>query len=185
MLFKKPDGKSKTRKKCRFNASAEETLLKNGTICKRKNYSFVKIDDADLNILYEISTAWIETFKSKEKYKDLKLLGICLCQGSAQHFMDEGTGRGLNDFDIWFFFEKQKDVPDFPVRLVYTDFFPNDKFGFSVNCVNKTGRRIDIMGRSITGSIENWVTKNKNKSAKELRKSRVILLNKDGYDIVI
>ena len=106
-------------------------------------------------------------------------MGICLCQGSAQHFVDEGKGRGLNDFDIWLFFEKHNDIPDFPHRQVYNEFFPNDKFGHSADCINRCGRRIDIIGRSINLSIEDWIKNNKNKSPQELRKAPVILLKKD------
>jgi hypothetical protein len=185
VFYKKAaDAKARTRKKCKMNNDANSITITNGTICKKKNYSHIPIEQDDLDILYDVITEWLHTFQTKNtKYKDMKLMGICMCQGSAQHFVDKGEGRGLNDFDIWIFFEKQADVPDFPVRLVYTAFFPNNKFGTSTNCINKPGRRIDIMGRSIKeSSISEWLHKSKNKSAHELRKAPVILLKRGSYE---
>lgn len=44
------------------------------------------------------------------KYKVYKgkLVAICLCQGVAAHFVDGKTG--INDVDVWFFFQENEDV---------------------------------------------------------------------------
>lgn len=155
-----------------------------------KTYSNVKIEPYDLYIVYDIVSRWLTHFKQTHpKYSGLKLIGICLCQGAAEHFVNPTGGRGINDIDIWMFFMKQEKsiCPDFPDRQVYNESFPNDKFGKTANCTNLPGRRIDIMGRSISpsSSIINWLKKGgSGSSAAYLRKSPVILLEKDRYEIL-
>lgn len=194
-LYKNSNGKIMTRKGCNvyMNQSNKTKKAKNGAICVKKEYSKQKISQKDLNILHKSAKDWLRSFKSrvkdkntgKLKYEGLELIDICLCQGSARHFMRKG-GKGINDFDLWLFFKDNDGVPDFPVRLVANEYFPDKKFGSSTDCSNKPGRRIDIIGRTIKEkSVEDWIENSKNKSPQELRKSYVISIFKpDQYKVL-
>lgn len=70
----------------------------------------------------------------------------CLCQGSAQHYVHQN--RGVQDFDIWFFFQKS-DGPDFPHRRRGKVDFGPSRFGANPEDRGFKGRRVDVIGRSI------------------------------------
>lgn len=48
-------------------------------------------------------------FKRNPKFTGYRnrLIGICLCQGAAAHYIDKQAG--IQDFDIWFFYKAEKD----------------------------------------------------------------------------
>lgn len=80
-----------------------------------------------------------------------RILCVALCQGAARHYADKTTG--VKDFDIFTFFaaEGAKKFP--PRRRTCHDFGPS-KFGRNHDDVEYTGRRVDVMGRSIAHSPE-------------------------------
>ena len=87
------------------------------------------------------------------KYKDLKILSICLCQGAALHYLDGKTG--IRDFDVYIFFEKHPTIK-YPFRRRGFRDFGKYKFGktytrpgSSLKYQNAKGRIIDIMGHEI------------------------------------
>lgn len=73
---------------------------------------------------------------------------LCLCQGAARHYVH--GDRGVQDFDLWGFFEA---IPDhkFPHRRRGTHDFGTSKFGRNPDDGDSfKGRRVDVMGRSIS-----------------------------------
>lgn len=75
-----------------------------------------------------------------------KKLCVALCQGAARHYLDKTTG--VKDFDVFTFFAADggRDFP--PRRRARHDFGPS-KFGRHPDDAGYTGRRVDVMGRSI------------------------------------
>jgi hypothetical protein len=78
-------------------------------------------------------------------YRD-RLLLLALCQGGAQHYVD--GKNGLKDIDVWAFFREGLSKP-FPYRTVWHADFGHSHLGRHPGDVGYTGRRIDIIGRSI------------------------------------
>jgi hypothetical protein len=78
-------------------------------------------------------------------YRD-RLILLALAQGSALHYLDGKSG--IKDFDVWAFFEAGLAKP-FPHRKRWcTDFGPS-RFGRHPDDTGYSGRRLDLMGRSI------------------------------------
>ncbi|MBB4566354.1 hypothetical protein [Rhizobium leucaenae] len=112
-------------------------------------------------------------------YRD-RLLLLVLAQGGALHFAN-GV-NGLKDIDIWAFFANGPDRP-FPHRARWTTDFGPSKFGKSPDEAGFTGRRIDILGRSIDvgineppeESVKRWLS-GWSKSAIALRKKPMFII---------
>ncbi len=71
----------------------------------------------DLKKLKELALEEHENFFKrnphlKEAYYD-SLIGICLCQGAASHYLNPNVG--IKDFDIWHFYKENNNIP-FPYR---------------------------------------------------------------------
>lgn len=71
-----------------------------------------KLGTADLDAMRESAWPEFERFlgvnhSKYEVYRD-RLIGMCLCQGAAQHYVDGVTG--VKDVDIFFFFVKHPTV---------------------------------------------------------------------------
>ncbi|UIK18027.1 hypothetical protein [Rhizobium leguminosarum] len=75
-----------------------------------------------------------------------RLLILALAQGGALHY--ENGETGLKDIDIWAFFSEGPSKP-FPPRARWTVDFGPSKFGRHPDDIGFTGRRMDILGRSI------------------------------------
>lgn len=113
-------------------------------------------------------------------YRD-RLLLLVLAQGGALHF-ENGT-NGLKDIDVWAFFANGPDRP-FPHRVRWTADFGPSKFGRSPDDVGFTGRRIDILGRSIDvcidespeASVKRWLN-GWSTSAVALRKKPMFIIS--------
>lgn len=73
----------------------------------------------------------------REAYGD-SLIGICLCQGAASHYLNQEVG--IKDFDIWHFYLKNKNV-----------YFPNRALKKLKN--GYKGKRIDFLKRAIPRRI--------------------------------
>ncbi len=76
-----------------------------------------------------------------------RLLCRALCQGAAVHYLD--WTNGVKDFDVWSFYAQIEGWP-FPARWRQTRDFSPSKFGrYPGDPASYTGRRVDLMGRSL------------------------------------
>jgi hypothetical protein len=79
------------------------------------------ITNDDLRQLSELSLKEHEEFfKRNRRLKGAyfnSLIGVCLCQGAASHYINPNIG--IKDFDIWFFYVENKSI-DFPYRAIRT-----------------------------------------------------------------
>lgn len=88
--------------------------------------------------------AWKEHVEFFERNPHLKaffyesLIGICLCQGAASHYLNPKTG--IKDFDIWHFYQENKNA-NFPYRA------------HKANEDGYKGKRIDFLKRAIPQRI--------------------------------
>lgn len=75
-----------------------------------------------------------------------RIVAVVLCQGAAQHYLD---GRnGVKDLDVWTFFAEIPGEP-FPPRWRTADFGPSS-LGRRAGDPDYRGRRVDLLGRSLT-----------------------------------
>ena len=74
------------------------------------------------------------------------LLLIALCQGGALHYLD--GKNGVKDLDVYTFYGKHPGLNYPDRRRVERDFGPSS-LGRHPDDVGYTGRRVDLMGRSI------------------------------------
>jgi len=77
-------------------------------------------------------------------------LAVALCQGAALHYCD-GT-NGVKDFDVWFFYPFR--VKHLPYRHIWRWNYENAKFGRNPNDPAFSGRRVDVLVRSIKSNVE-------------------------------
>lgn len=140
------------------------------------------ITDEDLKRLAAIAAKDRASFFSQyPRYKDAKLLCVALCQGAALHYVN--GENGVKDFDVWTFYERTQQTPDFPTRRLTQYDFGESKFGKHPDDENYLGRRVDVIGRSIdvkagspVGALQEYFTARKNKSARCLAEKAVVLL---------
>jgi len=112
-----------------------------------------------------------------------RLLCRALCQGAALHYLD---GRnGVKDFDVWSFYAKRDDGP-FPYRWRGTADYGPSKFGrHPDDPLSFTGRRVDLLGRSLdtpldvepTAALCDYLSAARTRSAKELAAKAVVLIS--------
>ena len=147
--------------------------------------SYRKITDADLRRLANIARTDLEDlFRRKPDLAKLyrgRVLCVALCQGAALHFLD---GRnGVNDFDVWTFFEQGRGRA-FPPRRKQGRDYGDPKFGKSSDRPDFVGRRVDCIGRSIQrrrgqpplDAVREWLSTSRNKSPRLLSRKAVIVL---------
>jgi hypothetical protein len=109
-----------------------------------------------------------------------RLLVLALAQGGALHYLDQQNG--LKDIDIWAFYRGGLDRP-FPVRARWTADLGPSKFGAHPDDTGFTGRRIDVLGRSVEtvpnddriAPVSRWLNGHSG-SAYELRKKALIAI---------
>jgi len=76
-----------------------------------------------------------------------RLILLALCQGAAQHYVDRVTG--VKDLDVWAFFRGGLEKP-FPWRGRWSADFGLSRLGRHPADEGYLGRRVDVMGRSIS-----------------------------------
>ena len=103
-----------------------------------------------------------------------RLVCRALCQGAALHYLD-GT-NGVKDFDVWSFYAERGDGP-FPYRWRGTADYGPSKFGrYPDDPPSFTGRRVDLLGRSLDVPLDaepakvlrDYLSAARTRSAKEL-----------------
>ncbi len=146
--------------------------------------SFEPITENDLPKLAQLALAnfgaLIDAQPYSRQYRG-RLRLLCLCQGGAQHYVY--GDQGVHDFDVWGFFEEIPDHP-FPYRRRGTEDYGPSKFGRSPDDTAFTGRRVDVIGRSIPISPANtpadavlrYLTAGRTASAQALAERPVIVL---------
>ena len=121
----------------------------------RSARSFEKVEQCDLLHLGEIAIQKLETVMRRRPDRkalyEAQLIGICLCQGAADHYLSYGTPetRGVHDFDIWAFYYRVDRIGFWNRKSSTADFGPS-KFGRSpLDPGRFIGRRIDLFWRAI------------------------------------
>lgn len=115
--------------------------------------SFETIEPADLLLLAEIALARIDAAFDRQPQKralhDGRLLGLCLCQGAADHYLAPVASRGVHDFDLWAFYARRPEARLWNRKPFTADFGPS-KFGRSpLDPARYSGRRVDVLWRCI------------------------------------
>ncbi len=111
-----------------------------------------------------------------------RLVCRALCQGAALHYLD-GT-NGVKDFDVWSFYAERGDGP-FPYRWRGKADYGRSKFGrYPDDPPSFTGRRIDLLGRSLDVPLDaepakvlrDYLSAARTRSAKELAAKAAVLI---------
>lgn len=111
-----------------------------------------------------------------------RLLCRALCQGAALHYVD--AENGVKDFDVWSFYAGRRDGP-FPYRWRGTADYGPSKFGrFPDDPPWFTGRRVDLLGRSLDVPLDaepatilhDYLSAARTASARALAKKAVVLI---------
>ncbi|WP_442754448.1 hypothetical protein ACNHKD_15855 [Methylocystis sp. JAN1] len=148
--------------------------------------SFETIDRADLHRLAELALARIDAAFDKHPQKralyEGRLLGLCLCQGAADHYLDPAASDGVHDFDIWAFFARRPDARLWNRKPFTSDFGPS-KFGKSpLDPPRYDGRRVDVLWRCIPSegadageAIRRYLAEGRTASARALRLKAAVM----------
>ncbi len=148
--------------------------------------SYLTIRASDLRRLAEIARTDREDFFRRlprwSKLYSNRLLCVALCQGAALHYVD---GRnGIKDFDIWSFFRVHPDGP-LPRRPVVACDFGDPRFGKSDDRPGFTGRRVDLLLKSIDAArgeaalsaLRRYLARGRTHTASCLARKAVILID--------
>jgi len=121
------------------------------------------------------------------RYPDLaayrrRRLGVFLAQGGAGHYA--GLGNGVKDLDVWTFYERVPGLRQLhPKRIVSVDFGPSVFGRHPHHGTHCTGRKVDLMMRSIgrahedqVASVLAWLRDDPNKSPQELRRKPLVVI---------
>jgi hypothetical protein len=161
---------------------------------KSANRSFKKITRADLRWLSTLALAdFGSLFRRYERWRlyEGRLMLICLCQGAALHYIAPRGGvatdrkGGVNDFDVWGFFHDRPNHRPFPPRRHGLQDFGPSRFGRNPHDKPRfTGRRVDVLGRSIEKlrsetafqSLHRYLRQGRTESARRLAARPVVVL---------
>lgn len=156
--------------------------------------SFEAIEVVDLQRLASIALTKLEDAFSRHPEKRThfaaNLLAICLCQGAADHFLHlrSSRDRGVNDFDLWAFYERQPSASFWNRSPSLAD-FGQSKFGRSPrDPIRYLGRRVDVFWRTISSgpsesalqATRHYFEFPRSNSALELRKKSAVLIWPEG-----
>ncbi len=151
--------------------------------------SFATIETGDLLRLGRIAQARIDAAFAQNPVKRAaygdRLLAACLCQGAADHFINPGAGRGVHDFDVWFFFRRRAETGLWNRKPFTADLGPS-KFGRSgLDPARYAGRRVDVLWRGIetegaedpAQAIRRYLAQPRTASARALRLKAAVMLS--------
>jgi hypothetical protein len=154
-------------------------------VSKSPHRSFERITDDDLSRLGQIAlddfTDLCRRRQRSRPYAD-RLRLIRLCQGAARHFVH--GDRGVQDFDLWGFFQEIPDHP-FPWRRRAKHDFGQSRFGRNPDDGETfEGRRVHVIGRSISmpegkspiESVQRYFREQRSESARLLAERPVIVV---------
>jgi hypothetical protein len=148
--------------------------------------SYETISKPDLERLRHMAQEELELlFKRNPSRREIErnLLSITLCQGAALHYID---GRqGVKDFDVWMFFRSEEGVRSFPPRWRRQLDFGDPKFGKTEDSQEFTGRRVDLIGRTLpngvgddpVSAVSSYFSVSSTESAKMLAKKAAVMLH--------
>ncbi len=152
--------------------------------------SYAKIIKPDLRKLLDHARKDREDlFDRIPRWKRLyskRVICTALCQGAALHYV--GGKNGVKDFDVWTFYAAHKEAP-FPYRRNGSRDFGKSKFGVHPSDTGKfVGRCVDLLGRSLpcspkadpVKSVIDYLENPRSKSAYELSKKAVVMLEPEG-----
>lgn len=112
--------------------------------------SFEPLTETDLTRLIDIFQDVLKNEIARTavggEYVD-RLMLLALCQGGAQHYLDGKSG--VKDLDVWAFFREKQDKP-FPYRTIWRADFGPSRFGRHPHDLGYRGRRVDVLGRSLS-----------------------------------
>lgn len=139
-----------------------------GSIRRLREY-FVQGQGTKWNYLYNIE----------------KPLAAALCQGSAMHYHD--LMNGIKDFDIWFFYPFNE--RHLPYRTIWNWDYQNQKFGRHPSMQGYSGRKVDVLVRSIKSYVHNdpvstihqFLQFENTSSSRELSKKAVVMLSPEPF----
>jgi hypothetical protein len=147
--------------------------------------SLAKIEENDLERLAALAKEDREEFFSRNpRWRQLysaRILCVALCQGAALHYIDQRNG--VKDFDVWTFYLEHHEGR-FPWRRIGTKDYGPSKFGKNPGDAQYTGRRIDLLARSIRCAlpadpvqcIREYLAHPSAKTAWELSRKAVVLI---------
>jgi hypothetical protein len=148
--------------------------------------SLARIDRGDLLRLAEIAAEVEARLFARHPQGAGRYAGrlICraLCQGAALHYLN--ARNGVKDFDVWSFYAARDDGP-FPYRWRGTADYGPSKFGRYLDDPPRfTGRRVDLLGRSLdvplgagpTAVLRDYLSAARTESAMRLAEKAVVLI---------
>jgi hypothetical protein len=147
--------------------------------------SFARITQSDVARLAKIALDDFANLCRRQKYSRRyanRLRLICLCQGAARHYVH--YDRGVQDFDLWGFFEEVRGSP-FPYRRRGQHDFGPSKFGRNPDDGDTfKGRRVDVIGRSVRmaknetpiEAVQRYLREAQTKSASLLAERPVVIV---------
>ncbi len=149
--------------------------------------SLEPITENDLEELYTGSVKRLNEYfvtgqgkKWQEFYNIKQPLAVALCQGGAMHYHDKVNG--IKDFDVWFFYPFNEKHLSY--RTIWNWDYKNPKFGRHPSITGYTGRKVDVLVRSIknyskqnpVNTIHQFLQYEKTATSKELAKKGVVML---------
>ena len=151
--------------------------------------SYLALDPSDLRRLGELAAAdranlFARRRGTGEIYEG-RLFAVALCQGSALHYIN--GKNGIKDFDVWSFYTESA-VRRFPARRIGKADFGDPKFGVTPDSPHLTGRRVDLIGRSIrdadpnapVASLRRYLREQRTETARLLALKAVVLIEPDA-----
>ena len=148
---------------------------------KMRTYEILTADDFKemRNYALEELERFFQISHSKYQVYQNKLIAICLGQGAAKHYIDKKTG--IEDIDIWFFFEEDDNVK-IPHRrnMRKQTRKPFTKLGTKpIDFLKKMIPRNCIVKGNKPGTLQDYLTKCKTQTASKLSEKPIIGLHPD------
>jgi hypothetical protein len=152
--------------------------------------SLERLAERDLARLAELAARdRVDRFRRKPRwsiYAD-RVICVALCQGAALHYVD--GSNGIKDLDVWTFYAEH-DVGPFPARWRTTADFGPSRFGrWSGDPEAFVGRRVDLIGRSLSEPVcadparamVKYLRAGRTASARALAAKAVVLLDPEPF----